>query len=102
MLSEATGRTTPLEALGEVRALGIFRRGILTLLETGLQVGDGTSEAYKGRMFQSSLYWRLVYKSKLTAFPLNFKTLSPKFFRKFEGRNVKVLLKNKLLTRWKG
>ena len=28
---------TPLEALREVRALGILRRGILTLLETGLQ-----------------------------------------------------------------
>ena len=43
MLSEATGRTTPLEALGEVRALGILRRGILTLLETGLQVQINSS-----------------------------------------------------------
>ncbi|MCB0609237.1 MAG: hypothetical protein KDD12_16095 [Lewinella sp.] len=29
---------------------------------------------------------------------MNFKTLAPNFFRKFEGRNVKILLKNNLLT----
>ena len=40
MLSEATGRTTPLEALGEIRALGILRRGILILMDNGLQGDD--------------------------------------------------------------
>ena len=37
MPSEATGRTTPLGILGEVRALEVLRRGIRTFLETGLQ-----------------------------------------------------------------
>ena len=54
MLSEATGRTTPLGILGEVRALEILRRGILILMDNGLQVIDVKPEWPVAEKFQSS------------------------------------------------